>query len=48
VGTLGSALAAFDCIGAPVWADRARTEMTAALAAQPSPSGNHKILSAGP
>ena len=35
VGVLGSALAAFDRIGAPVWADRARAEMTAALAGQP-------------
>jgi tetratricopeptide (TPR) repeat protein len=44
LGALSSALAAFDRIGAPVWADRARAEMTAALAA----SGNHKIPSVGP
>ena len=30
-----SALDAFDRIGAPVWADRVRTELTAALAGQP-------------
>jgi tetratricopeptide (TPR) repeat protein len=47
LGALGSALAAFDRIGAPVWADRARAEMTAALAAQPPPSGNHKIPGVG-
>jgi hypothetical protein len=44
VGILGSALAAFDRIGAPVWADRARAELTAALAAS---SGNHQIPLAG-
>ena len=42
VGPLGIALAAFDRIGATVWADRARAEITAALAGQPS-SGNHQI-----
>jgi tetratricopeptide (TPR) repeat protein len=42
VGPLGSALAAFDRIGALVWADRARAEMTAALAAQPAAAGNHR------
>jgi hypothetical protein len=47
VGVLSSALAAFDRIGAPVWADRARAELTAALAGQPS-SGNHQIHPAGP
>jgi hypothetical protein len=47
VGVLGSALAAFDRIGATVWADRARAGMTAALAGQPS-SGNHQIHPAGP
>jgi hypothetical protein len=47
VGALSSALAAFDHIGAPVWADRARAEMTAALAAQSPPSGNHQMPSAG-
>jgi tetratricopeptide (TPR) repeat protein len=35
VGPLGSALAGFDRIGASVWADRARAEMTASLAGQP-------------
>jgi tetratricopeptide (TPR) repeat protein len=47
VGVLGSALAAFDRIGATVWAVRARAGMTAALAGQPS-SGNHQIHPAGP
>jgi hypothetical protein len=47
VGVLGSALSAFDRIGATVWADRARAGMTAALAGQPS-SGNHQIHPAGP
>jgi hypothetical protein len=47
VGVLSSALAAFDRIGAPVWADRARAELTAALAGQPS-SGNHQIPPPGP
>ena len=42
VGPLGAALAAFDRIGATVWADRARAGITAALAGQPS-SGNHQI-----
>ncbi len=46
VGPLGSALAAFDRIGAPAWADRARAELTAALAGQPS-SGNHQIPPVG-
>jgi hypothetical protein len=46
VGPLGSALAAFDRIGATVWADRARAELTAALAGQPS-SGNHQIPPVG-
>jgi hypothetical protein len=44
-GILGSALAAFDRIGARVWADRARTEMIAAVAAT---SGNHQIPLVGP
>ena len=44
VGSLGSALAVFDRIGAPVWADQARAELTAALAAS---SGNHQIPFAG-
>ncbi len=48
VVVLSSALAAFDRIGAPVWADRSRAEMTAALAAQPPPSGHPQIASAGP
>jgi tetratricopeptide (TPR) repeat protein len=39
-GALSSALAAFDRIGAPVWADRAQADLTAALAAS---SGNHQI-----
>jgi hypothetical protein len=47
VGVLGSALAAFDRIGATVWADRARAGLTAALAGQPS-SGNHQVHPAGP
>jgi hypothetical protein len=47
VGVLGSALAAFDRIGATVWADRARAGMIAALAGQPS-SGHHQIPHAGP
>ena len=47
VGVLDSALAAFDRIGATVWADRARAGLTAALAGQPS-SGNHQIHPAGP
>jgi hypothetical protein len=34
VGVLESALGAFDRIGASVWADRARTELTAARAGQ--------------
>ena len=41
VGVLGSALAAFDRIGATAWADRARAEMTAALASQPA-RGNQR------
>jgi hypothetical protein len=41
VGPLSSALAAFDRIGAPAWADRARAEMTAAPAERRS--GNHQI-----
>jgi hypothetical protein len=45
VGALGPALAAFERIGAPVWADRARAELTAALAAS---SGNHQIPVVGP
>jgi hypothetical protein len=48
VGPLGSALAAFNRIRAPVWADRARAEMTAALASQPSPAGNHRLRDVGP
>ena len=48
VGPLGSALAAFDRIRAPVWADRARAEMTAALASQPSLAGNHRLPGVGP
>jgi hypothetical protein len=46
VGLLGSALAAFDRIGATAWADRARAEVTAALAGQPS-RGNHLSSPAG-
>jgi hypothetical protein len=34
---LGAALATFDRIGAPVWADRAMAEITTALAGQPFP-----------
>ena len=47
VGVLGSALAAFDHIGATVWADRAQAEMTAALAGRPA-RGNHFSPPAGP
>ena len=47
VAVLSSALAAFDRIGAPVWADRARAELIAALAGQPW-SGNHQIPPGGP
>ena len=39
---LGSALAGFNRVGAPSWADRARAEMTAALAGQPAP-GLHRL-----
>jgi tetratricopeptide (TPR) repeat protein len=48
VGPLSSALAAFDRIGAPVWADRARAEMTAALASQPSSPGHRRLPSVAP
>ena len=47
VGVLGSALAAFDHIGATAWADRTRDEMTAALAGRPA-RGNHFSPHAGP
>ena len=47
VGVLGSALAAFDHIGATVWAYRAQAEMTAALAGRPA-RGNHFSTPAGP
>ena len=39
---LGSALAGFNRVGASAWADRARAEMTAALAGQPAP-GLHQL-----
>jgi hypothetical protein len=47
VGVLGSALAAFGRIGATARADRARAEMTAALAGRPA-RGNHFSTPAGP
>jgi len=40
--SLGSALAGFNRVGASAWADRARAEMTAALAGQPAP-GLHQL-----
>jgi hypothetical protein len=46
LGPLGSALVAFDHIGAPVWANRARAEMAAALTGQAA-SGNHQFPPAG-